>query len=72
MAGTVEGGKAAARTNKLRQGEDFYSRIGAIGGRKGRTGGFFANRELARTAGRLGGMRSRRGKKVLEDQEVNL
>lgn len=42
MAGTIIGGKRAAITNKLRHGEDFYGRIGAIGGRKGTTGGFAA------------------------------
>jgi|SRR4051794_26884603 hypothetical protein len=62
MAGTVDGGKAAAKTNIEKYGKDFYRRIGAIGGRKGRTGGFFANRELARTAGAKGGRISRRTK----------
>jgi len=60
MAGTKKGGEAAARTNKTKYGADFYARIGASGGRKGRTGGFFANRELAREAGRKGGRISRR------------
>lgn len=63
MAGSVAGGKLAAKTNKTIYGEDFYKRIGAIGGRKGRTGGFYANRELARIAGKKGGTISRRGKK---------
>ncbi len=35
---------------------------GAIGGKIGRTGGFYQNRELARTAGRLGGMASKRNR----------
>lgn len=65
MAGTVEGGKAAAATNKQKYGAGFYARIGAIGGKRGRTGGFFANRELARTAGAIGGRKSRRTKKVV-------
>ena len=64
MAGTIEGGKAAAATNKSKYGKDFYARIGAIGGKKSRTGGFYANRELARTAGAKGGRISRRNKKV--------
>ena len=59
MAGTVKGGKAAAATNKKRHGADFYAKIGAKGGVKGKTGGFFANRELAREAGRKGGRISR-------------
>lgn len=62
MAGTVTGGKMAAATNKAKYGKDFYARIGATGGRKSRTGGFFANRELARQAGAIGGRKSRRTK----------
>lgn len=62
MAGTKEGGKAAAATNRAKYGPDFYAKIGAKGGKKGRTGGFFANRELARVAGAKGGRISRRGK----------
>ena len=61
MGGTVTGGKLAAKTNKLVHGEDFYKRIGAIGGKKGTTGGFYANRELARKAGQKGGRISKRG-----------
>jgi general stress protein YciG len=64
MAGTKAGGQAAAATNKSKYGPDFYARIGAAGGKKGRTGGFFANRELAREAGRAGGRVSRRTKKT--------
>jgi hypothetical protein len=63
MAGTKTGGKAAASTNKTKYGADFYARIGAMGGKKGTTGGFAANRELARTAGAKGGRISRRTKK---------
>lgn len=62
MAGTVAGGKAAARKNIALYGKDFYARIGAMGGRKGRTGGFYANRELARVAGAKGGKISKRRK----------
>jgi general stress protein YciG len=64
MAGTKVGGKEAAKTNKQKHGADFYARIGAMGGKKGTTGGFFANRELAREAGRKGGRISRRSKKA--------
>ena len=63
MAGTKQGGKAAAAKNKAKYGPDFYAKIGAMGGRRGRTGGFFANRELARIAGAKGGRISRRHKK---------
>ena len=61
MAGTAQGGKKAASTNKAKYGKDFYARIGQMGGKVGRTGGFYANRELARKAGRIGGRISRRG-----------
>lgn len=73
MAGTRDGGKAAAKTNKEKYGADFYAKIGAKGGEKGRTGGFFANRDLAREAGRKGGRISRRTKKAaeVETKEVN-
>lgn len=64
MAGTKNGGKAAASTNKAKYGADFYARIGAMGGKKGTTGGFAANRELAREAGAKGGRISRRSKKT--------
>ncbi len=60
MAGTKAGGQAAAATNKTKYGADFYAKIGAKGGKLGKTGGFFANRELAREAGRRGGRVSRR------------
>jgi hypothetical protein len=64
MAGTKNGGKAAAATNKAKYGDNFYARIGAIGGKKGHTGGFAANRDLARSAGAKGGRISRRTKKA--------
>lgn len=63
MAGTKDGGTKAAATNKAKHGKDFYARIGAMGGKKGRTGGFAANPELARIAGAKGGRISRRRKK---------
>ncbi|MBC7581702.1 hypothetical protein H7097_02430 [Aeromicrobium sp.] len=65
MAGTKEGGKKAAATNKAKYGAEFYAKIGADGGKKGHTGGFFANRELARVAGARGGRISRRTKKTV-------
>jgi len=64
MAGTKTGGQAAAATNRAKYGADFYARIGAMGGKKGKTGGFYANRELARVAGAKGGRISRRTKKT--------
>ena len=62
MAGTKAGGQKAAATNKAKYGAEFYAKIGATGGKKGRTGGFYANRELARIAGAKGGRISRRTK----------
>ncbi|MEI6581921.1 hypothetical protein EXS66_02830 [Candidatus Saccharibacteria bacterium] len=62
MPGTREGGIKAASTNKKRYGKEFYTRIGAVGGKKSRGGGFAANPELARLAGAKGGRASRRGK----------
>lgn len=61
MAGTREGGLKATAKN-LAKDPLFYAKIGAIGGRNGRTGGFAANPELARVAGAKGGRISRRGK----------
>jgi uncharacterized protein len=60
MAGTINGGQKAAKTNKQRYGLDFYERIGRAGGTKSRGGGFAKNRELAVEAGRRGGRASRR------------
>lgn len=61
MAGTRLGALKASATNRARYGQDFYKRIGQIGGRNGSTGGFASNPELARVAGRKGGRISRRG-----------
>ncbi|MBI5906746.1 hypothetical protein HY857_01690 [Candidatus Saccharibacteria bacterium] len=69
MAGTKKGGAKAAATNRTKYGADFYARIGSMGGKLGRTGGFYANRELARQAGAKGGRISRRGKKVTADKQ---
>lgn len=63
MAGTKAGGKLAAQKNLARD-PLFYAKIGQKGGRNGRTGGFAANPELARIAGRKGGQISRRRKAI--------
>lgn len=73
MAGTKVGGKAAAATNKKRE-PDFYSRIGAIGGANGHTGGFAAGEEgraRARKYGALGGRKGSRGKVRAYNYVVN-
>ncbi|TAH32377.1 hypothetical protein EYC58_03265 [Candidatus Saccharibacteria bacterium] len=72
MAGTKAGGLKAALTNKARHGKDFYASIGAKGGKNGHTGGFAANRELARIAGAKGGRISRRTKKTTTKIDVTL
>lgn len=66
MAGTKIGGQKAAAKNKAKN-PNFYSDIGKIGGKNGHTGGFAANPELARIAGRKGGQISRR-KKMTEPE----
>lgn len=60
MAGTRAGGLKTAQIIKEKYGEDFYKLQGSIGGKLGRTGGFYANRELAKTAGAKGGKISKR------------
>jgi len=65
IAGTVSGGKKAYETNTKRD-PDFYRKIGALGGKNGKTGGFAAGeagRERARIYGAIGGRISKRGKK---------
>lgn len=63
MAGTKDGGALAAQTNKNKYGEDYYHRIGKLGGVKGTTGGFAdgeEGRERARKFGKIGGQNSKR------------
>lgn len=62
MSGTKIGGLKAAATNKKRYGASFYKTIGHAGGIRSIGGGFASNHELAREAGRKGGLASRRGK----------
>lgn len=64
MSGTKIGGSKARETNKAKYGSDYYAQIGRIGGHNGHTGGFAANTELAKEAGRLGGLKSKRPKGV--------
>jgi len=66
VTGTSAGGKLAAAKN-LANDPLFYAKIGAKGGRNGRTGGFAANPELARIAGAKGGKISKRnGKRIVQ------
>lgn len=70
MAGTKDGGRRAAATNKQRHGKDFYARIGSRGGKNGHTGGFASDvvgkdgltgAQRAKIAGAIGGRKSKRG-----------
>ena len=67
MGGTTEGGKKASATNKEKYGENYYQKIALKSqekwiknGRKPR--GFSKDRELAVSAGRIGGTISKRTK----------
>lgn len=71
MVGTKAGGMKAAATNKKEHGEDFYKRIGKIGGQNGHTGGFAYNPALAQVAGAKGGRNSKRGKAYKAQLETN-
>ena len=63
MAGTKAGGAKACATNKEKYGDDFYKRIGAVGGSVKGVKGFAAvPREKRVESGRKGGKISRRGK----------
>jgi hypothetical protein len=56
-------------------GSDFYKRIGAIGGRNSRGGGFSegeAGRERARKWGKVGGTISRRGTGLTEQERARI
>lgn len=69
MAGTRNGGLKAAAKN-LAKDPSFYAKIGAKGGKNGRTGGFAANPELARIAGAKGGRISRRKKAAIVNDDT--
>jgi general stress protein YciG len=69
MAGNKLGGQKAAAKN-LAKDPNFYAKIGAKGGKNGRTGGFAANPALARIAGAKGGRISRRKKVVTTQDEI--
>lgn len=64
MAGTKAGGIKASITNKIKQGEDFYKRIGRLGGitKTTKPKGFACDPERAKRAGQKGGKISKRGK----------
>ena len=57
---TPEGAIKARQTMIEKYGKDFYAKIGAEGGKKGKTGGWYKNPELARKWGSVGGKISKR------------
>lgn len=63
------GGLLAKQTNYAKHGEDFYKKIGAIGGKWKGKKGFAADLNRAREAGRLGGLKSRRKKRESTDNQ---
>lgn len=63
ISGTKTGGSLAATTNKTRHGEDYYVRLGALGGKAKVPKGFsHMSPEKRAEAGRRGGTVSKRGK----------
>lgn len=62
MSGTREGGLKGKKAIIKKHGKDFYKRIGQIGGLARVPKGFAMNPELAKKAGRIGGLISKRGK----------
>ena len=61
MSGTKEGGKKASVTNRLKHGPNFYAEIGSKGGKWSGPKGFALDNERAKSAGRKGGLKSKRG-----------
>lgn len=66
MAGTKAGGIAAVKTNKAKYGNDFYKKIGTMGGSvKNPNKGFGRlTREEVSRLGSIGGTISRKGKRT--------
>lgn len=71
MSGTKLGGQRAAATNKKKYGDDFYAKVGAIGGKNGTTGGFAYSKanglDWHIEAGRKGGTISKRVPRVNQE-----
>lgn len=74
MAGSIIGGQKARDTNIKRHGADYYVKLGALGGKRGTTGGFATritctcdlipqDHYIVNCAGKKGGSKSKRGSK---------
>ena len=62
MAGTKAGGAKCRDTNLRKYGADYYKHIGSMGGKWCGPKGFALDPERAKTAGRKGGLISKRRK----------
>ena len=62
MTGTKAGGIKCRETNYKKYGKDFYKNMGRKGGIVCCRKGFATNLEAARKYGRIGGLKSKRGK----------
>lgn len=60
MSGTKEGGRKASISNRARHGEDYYGRIGKLGGSRKVKKGFSMHPKLASVVGKIGGTISRK------------
>lgn len=67
MGGTKESAKRAMEAIYDKFGEDHFRKIGSQGGKwdAPERRGFYTNRELASRAGKIGGTKSRRKKRVV-------
>lgn len=70
--GTKEGGEKAKKVIMERYGEDFYRKIGKKGGKKSKPTKGFATNGIASQAGKKGGQRGKRGKKLIGETETHL
>ena len=69
MSQTIEGAKKTGATNKRKYGDDYYAKIGALGGKKGKGHKFAHGKVDPSVAGAKGGAISKRGKSI--DYELN-
>lgn len=68
MAQTKAGAAKATKTMYEKYGENFFRRVGKIGGQNGHTGGLYNNPERAKQLGSKGGSVSKRGKTFIREE----